>query len=282
MTLRFDADETAQARAAAGRRASSVGAPSSPTTSTSASCSAATARSSPRCAATPAPACRCSRSTSARSASSPRSTPTGSASDFDRAFARRVRDARSCRRSPSGARTATWTRDQRHLRPPQAGPARRRPRLRARRARRSAACAATGSWSPRRRARRATTSPTAGPVLAWGVEGYVVSFIAPHSLTARALVVAPDDLLTINNALAARSRSRSTSTAARRASCRRARTSTSSSRRAHGAARPAAGRELLPPPARAVRPARALSRARLRAESAQSARTRPDPSGPRW
>ena len=27
-----------------------------------------------------------------------------------------------------------------------------------------------------------------------------MSFIAPHSLTARALVVAPDDLLTINNA----------------------------------------------------------------------------------
>jgi NAD+ kinase len=40
----------------------------------------------------------------------------------------------------------------------------------------------------------------AGPILAWGVAGYVVSFIAPHSLTARALVVAPDDLLTINNA----------------------------------------------------------------------------------
>jgi len=39
-----------------------------------------------------------------------------------------------------------------------------------------------------------------GPVLAWGVEGYVVSFIAPHSLTARALVVAPSDELTINNA----------------------------------------------------------------------------------
>jgi NAD+ kinase len=38
-----------------------------------------------------------------------------------------------------------------------------------------------------------------GPVLAWGVEGFVVSFIAPHSLTARALVVAPGDLLTINN-----------------------------------------------------------------------------------
>jgi NAD+ kinase len=39
-----------------------------------------------------------------------------------------------------------------------------------------------------------------GPVLAWGVEGFVVSFIAPHSLTARALVVAPTDALTINNA----------------------------------------------------------------------------------
>src|SRR5204862_1274199 len=39
-----------------------------------------------------------------------------------------------------------------------------------------------------------------GPILAWGVEGFVVSFIAPHSLTARALVVAPSDELTINNA----------------------------------------------------------------------------------
>jgi NAD+ kinase len=38
-----------------------------------------------------------------------------------------------------------------------------------------------------------------GPVLAWGVAGFVVSFIAPHSLTARSLVVAPDDQLTINN-----------------------------------------------------------------------------------
>jgi NAD+ kinase len=39
-----------------------------------------------------------------------------------------------------------------------------------------------------------------GPVMAWGVRGFVVSFIAPHSLTARALVVAPDDELTIHNA----------------------------------------------------------------------------------
>jgi NAD+ kinase len=38
-----------------------------------------------------------------------------------------------------------------------------------------------------------------GPVLAWGVEGYVVSFIAPHTLTARALVVAPGDSLEVTN-----------------------------------------------------------------------------------
>ncbi len=38
-----------------------------------------------------------------------------------------------------------------------------------------------------------------GPVMAWGVEGFVVSFIAPHSLTARALVVAPQDALAVIN-----------------------------------------------------------------------------------
>jgi NAD+ kinase len=38
-----------------------------------------------------------------------------------------------------------------------------------------------------------------GPVMAWGVEGFVVSFIAPHSLTARALVVAPHDVLRVSN-----------------------------------------------------------------------------------
>jgi NAD+ kinase len=38
-----------------------------------------------------------------------------------------------------------------------------------------------------------------GPILAWGVEGYAVSFIAPHTLTARALVVAPGDVLHVRN-----------------------------------------------------------------------------------
>ncbi len=38
-----------------------------------------------------------------------------------------------------------------------------------------------------------------GPVMAWGVEGFAVSFISPHSLTARALVVAPRDELSVHN-----------------------------------------------------------------------------------
>jgi NAD+ kinase len=38
-----------------------------------------------------------------------------------------------------------------------------------------------------------------GPALAWGVAGMVVSFIAPHSLSARALVIAPDDVLTLHS-----------------------------------------------------------------------------------
>jgi len=39
-----------------------------------------------------------------------------------------------------------------------------------------------------------------GPILAWGVKGYAVSYISPHSLTARALVVAPGDVLSVGNA----------------------------------------------------------------------------------
>jgi NAD+ kinase len=39
-----------------------------------------------------------------------------------------------------------------------------------------------------------------GPILAWGVKGFVVSFIAPHTLTARPLVVAPNDVLSVTNA----------------------------------------------------------------------------------
>jgi NAD+ kinase len=38
-----------------------------------------------------------------------------------------------------------------------------------------------------------------GPVVAWGVEGYIVSYIAPHTLTARTLVAATDDILAVSN-----------------------------------------------------------------------------------
>jgi len=38
-----------------------------------------------------------------------------------------------------------------------------------------------------------------GPVMAWGVEGFIVSFIAPHSISARALVAAPEDRLCVIN-----------------------------------------------------------------------------------
>lgn len=38
-----------------------------------------------------------------------------------------------------------------------------------------------------------------GPVVAWGVQGYVVSYIAPHTLTARTLVAATSDVLVVSN-----------------------------------------------------------------------------------
>ena len=38
-----------------------------------------------------------------------------------------------------------------------------------------------------------------GPVVAWGVEGYVVSYIAPHTLTNRVLVAATTDVLVVHN-----------------------------------------------------------------------------------
>jgi NAD+ kinase len=38
-----------------------------------------------------------------------------------------------------------------------------------------------------------------GPILAWGVRGFVVSMVAPHALSARSLVAAPDDVLRVKN-----------------------------------------------------------------------------------
>ena len=97
-----------------------------------------------------------------------------------------------------------------------------------------------------------------GPVLAWGVEGYVVSFIAPHSLTARALVVAPSDELTINNA--SREEPVEVHVDGRpdaRAAAGRGHPHRVRPHARH--ARPDPGRVLLPPPARALRPPGALA-----------------------
>jgi NAD+ kinase len=38
-----------------------------------------------------------------------------------------------------------------------------------------------------------------GPILAWGVKAFTVSLIAPHALSARALVAAPEDVLRVVN-----------------------------------------------------------------------------------
>ena len=165
---------------------------------TSASCSAATGRSSPPCASTPARRCRCSRSTTARSASSPRSTPTGWGAT---STARSRVSTRSSSSRPSTSAGPRTSGPRSTTSPSTASPACASPTSpTGSRGRRSGACAATASWSPPRRARRATTSPTAARSWPGACAATSSRSSRPHSLTARALVVAPDDLLTINNA----------------------------------------------------------------------------------
>ncbi len=98
-----------------------------------------------------------------------------------------------------------------------------------------------------------------GPILAWGVAGYVVSFIAPHTLTARPLVVAPDDVLSVTTQPGAiRSTSCSTaSTVGELASG--AEMEVRFRDGGVGRLAPAAGHELLPPDPRQVRTPRSLS-----------------------
>ncbi len=38
-----------------------------------------------------------------------------------------------------------------------------------------------------------------GPILAWNLQGYVVSMVAPHSLSVRSVVAAPEDVLEVGN-----------------------------------------------------------------------------------
>ena len=139
---------------------------------------------------------------------------------------RRVRDAARCRRSRSST-TAARLGDQRRRDPPR--PGERVAEL---------AYAIGGEEVGRVRCDGLVVATPAGstgynlanggPVLAWGVEGFVVSFIAPHSLTARALVVAPGRRADGPQPLERRP-STSRSTAARRRARARARPSRSAS-----------------------------------------------------
>ena len=98
-----------------------------------------------------------------------------------------------------------------------------------------------------------------GPILAWGVKGYVVSYISPHSLTARALVVAPGDVLHVGNAAGREPVDVAVDgVRVRRARARRG--ARGPLRRRRRPARPAAGDELLPAHPREVRPPRGLER----------------------
>ena len=198
-------------------------------------------------------ACRSSPSTSARSASWRRSSPDGSR----RASAARSRASSTCSSCPAIAVTPGGDAGSRSTTSPstaaRAGAWRSSPIGRGRAARR--ACAATGSSVATPAGSTGYNLANGGPVLAWGVEGYVVSFIAPHTLTARALVVAPRRRARGHN----RSREeRSTWSVDGRPVCALApRAGASSARfeRRLGAAGAGAGRELLPPPAREVRAA---------------------------
>ena len=97
-----------------------------------------------------------------------------------------------------------------------------------------------------------------GPILAWGVEGYVVSFIAPHTLTARTLVVAPNDVLTIENL--SRGEDVEVTTDGRPACALAPGEHLTRPLRARQVpARPAPGRVLLPPLPGEVRPTRLLA-----------------------
>ena len=134
------------------------------------------------------------------------------------------------------------------------------------------ASAATASSSPSPAGSTGYNLANGGPVMAWGVEGFVVSFIAPHSLTARALVVAPDDALTVHN----RSPSPVDVTRRRRPAASWRPATSSSVRFVATAARPrpAAGLVVLPPPAREVRPPERRRR--------RDGTERPGSDRPRW
>ena len=170
----------------------------SPKGSTSAWCSAGTARSCTRCAASPAPAFRSSASTSAPSAFSPRSTAKTpgrvSAAHSPGRSRRSTCPASRSSSTDTGGSASTTSASAAARRTGSPSSATRSP------ARRSGTCAATASSPRRRSARPATTSPTRGRSWPGGSRDTWSATSPPHSLTARALVVAPGDVLHVENA----------------------------------------------------------------------------------
>ena len=143
-------------------------------------------------------ACRCSRSTSAPSASSPRRARPSSNPGLERAFAGDYETIELPGLEASvEAEPPLALNDVSLIRRPHSRVAGARYRLGGKEVghvRCDGLVAATPAGST------GYNLANQGPILAWGVKGYVVSFIAPHTLTARPLVVAPDDVLSVTNA----------------------------------------------------------------------------------
>ncbi len=169
---------------------------------TSASSSAATARFFMRCVASPTRKCRCSASISARSASSRRSSaPTPRRGSPAPSPARPRSIELPALRVEANDRGGIGFNDVTLSRRPHDRVAELSYRIASEEVghvRCDGLVAATPVGST------GYNLANQGPILAWGVKGYAVSYIAPHSLTARALVVAPADVLTVFNAPAAR------------------------------------------------------------------------------
>ena len=169
------------------------------TTSSCASCSAATARSCARCAATRAPSVPVFAVNFGEVGFLATVDPEELDAAASRGVRRRVRGPARCPRSRCATARASCIARSTTSRSTARSASASRSSPTASTARRSARCAATAWSSATPAGSTGYNLANGGPVLAWGVEGFVVSFIAPHSLTARALVVAPDDELTVSN-----------------------------------------------------------------------------------
>ena len=143
-------------------------------------------------------ASRCSRSTSGGSGFSRRSTATSCRAALELALGGQLRGRRSCRRSsPTAHSPERFAINEVSFQ--------RRPELNIAHLSYSLA----GEWVARvpcdgliaatPAGSTAYSLSVGGPIVAWGVKGFVVNLIAPHALSSRALVAAPEDVLRVVN-----------------------------------------------------------------------------------